>query len=52
MIGKLGDTLSHIAQRDYGDPSRWRSIYAANRDKLSSPGLIDPGLELVLPESR
>jgi nucleoid-associated protein YgaU len=52
MIGKLGDTLSHTAQRDYGDPSRWHSIYAANRDKLSSPDLIDPGLELVIPESR
>jgi nucleoid-associated protein YgaU len=52
MIGKLGDTLSHIAQRCYGDPSRWHSIYKANRDELSSPDLIDPGLELVIPESR
>lgn len=52
MIGKLGDTLSHSAQRDYGDSSRCCSIYEANRYKLSGPDLIDPGLELVIPESR
>ncbi|HEX8682793.1 MAG TPA: LysM peptidoglycan-binding domain-containing protein [Ardenticatenaceae bacterium] len=52
MIGKLGHTLSYIAQRSYGDLSRWHSIYEANRDKLSSPDRIDPGPELVIPESR
>lgn len=45
MIAKVGDTLSHIAQRDYG-------IYEAKRDKPSIPDLLDPGPELLIPESR
>ena len=44
-----GDTLSHIAQRHYGDAARWPAIFEANRDKLSDPDRILPGQVLRIP---
>ena len=44
-----GDTLSHIAQRHYGNASRWPAIFEANRDKLSDPDRIFPGQVLRIP---
>ncbi|MBI4755074.1 MAG: LysM peptidoglycan-binding domain-containing protein [Betaproteobacteria bacterium] len=44
-----GDSLSAIAQRVYGDPSRYRLIYEANRARLSSPDRVSAGMVLVLP---
>ncbi|MCF7854769.1 MAG: LysM peptidoglycan-binding domain-containing protein [Candidatus Pacebacteria bacterium] len=44
-----GDTLSHIAVNLYGRPGAWRDIYAANRDVLSSPDDLSPGLQLTIP---
>ena len=44
-----GDTLSAIAQRHYGNASRWPMIFEANRDKLSDPDKIFPGQVLRLP---
>ena len=46
---KAGDSLSKIALREYGDPSRWRQIYEANRDRIKDPDLIQPGWELKIP---
>ncbi|MCM8812258.1 MAG: LysM peptidoglycan-binding domain-containing protein [Candidatus Omnitrophica bacterium] len=46
---KKGDTLEKIAARFYGDGSRWRPIYEANRDTLKSPNKIFPGQKLVIP---
>lgn len=46
---KSGDTLSAIAQREYGDASQWRRIFEANRDQIDNPDLIHPGQELKLP---
>jgi nucleoid-associated protein YgaU len=46
---KKGDTLSAIAQREYGDANAWRRIYDANRDQLDNPDVIHPGQELSLP---
>jgi nucleoid-associated protein YgaU len=48
---RKGDTLSAIAQREYGDANAWRRIYDANRDQLDNPDLIQPGQELTLPAS-
>ncbi|MDX5443578.1 MAG: LysM peptidoglycan-binding domain-containing protein [Hymenobacteraceae bacterium] len=46
-----GDSLSKIAQREYGDAMQWRKIYDANRDVIGdNPDLIHPGQELVIPE--
>ncbi len=44
-----GDSLSKIAQREYGDASKWREIYEANRDKIQDPDLIYPGQVLTIP---
>jgi len=41
-----GDTLSSIS-RQFGVP--WKQIYEANKSVLSSPELIKPGQELVIP---
>ena len=46
---KAGDSLSKIAQREYGDASEWKKIHAANRDQIPNPDLIHPGQVLKLP---
>lgn len=46
---KSGDTLSAIAQREYGDAGAWKRIYEANRDLLTDPDVIHPGQELKIP---
>jgi DNA-binding SARP family transcriptional activator len=50
------DTLWAIAERELGDPLRWRDIYALNQDRpqpggtrLADPHWIDPGWTLLLP---
>jgi DNA-binding SARP family transcriptional activator len=50
------DTLWGIAQRELGDPLRWREIYALNQGRaepggatLDDPNWIYPGWTLVLP---
>lgn len=44
-----GDTLSHIARQFYGKANKWQAIYAANRDQLDDPDLIQPGQILKIP---
>lgn len=46
---KSGDSLSKIAQREYGDGSQWKKIHEANRDTIKDPDLIHPGQVLKLP---
>lgn len=48
---KSGDTLSAIAERHYGEASRWREIFEANRDQIDDPDLIRPGQVLRLPSA-
>jgi len=47
-----GDTLSAIAQREYGAADRWKAIFDANRDQLSDPDRIQPGQVLTIPPAR
>lgn len=49
---QAGDSLSTIAEREYGDASQWRRIYEANRSTISNPNLIQPGQVLTLPSNR
>lgn len=44
-----GDSLSAIAKREFGDASRWKEIYEANRETIKNPDLIHPGQKLRLP---
>ena len=45
-----GDTLSSIADTFYGDPAKFRIIFAANRNQLDDPDLIVPGQVLRIPQ--
>jgi nucleoid-associated protein YgaU len=44
-----GDSLSKIAIRAYGDMFDWTKIWSANRDQISNPNIIEPGMELKIP---
>ncbi len=35
-----------ISRKFYGTPNRWREIFSANRDKMSAPESLKPGMEL------
>jgi nucleoid-associated protein YgaU len=45
-----GDSLSKIAQREYGKANQWKRIYEANRDQIKDPDLIHPGQVLRIPQ--
>ncbi len=49
-IVERGDTLMSISLRYYGNRSRWRDIYAANRDKLPTETSLQIGMELRIPQ--
>jgi nucleoid-associated protein YgaU len=44
-----GDTLYRLAREYYGDQSRWKEIYEANRDVLSDPHRLRVGQKLIIP---
>lgn len=44
-----GETLFAIARQYYGDQSKWRTIYDANRNELPDPNRIRVGQRLVIP---
>jgi LysM repeat protein len=47
---KKGDSLWKIAKNVYGDGSKWRQIYEANKKVIGkNPNLIYPGQKLVIP---
>ena len=42
------DSLSRIAKRELGSYNRWTEIYNMNRDKISNPENIYPGMVLTI----
>jgi len=49
-IIRPNDNLSSIAQQYYGDPTRWRYIYNANRDKIGgNPDILTVGMKIEIP---
>jgi len=48
-IVKKGDTLEKIAAEMYGDGSKWRRIFKANKEMLKSPNKIYAGQKLMIP---
>jgi phage tail protein X len=49
-IVQKGDTLQSISLRYYGTRSRFRDIYAANRDVMPNEGTLRIGMELRIPQ--
>jgi nucleoid-associated protein YgaU len=45
----VGDTLSSIAERFYGDSSLWRPIFEANRDTMNGPDALQVGMTIRIP---
>jgi len=45
-----GETLSHVALYNFGNPAFWPVIYEANRDQIKDPAVIYPGQQLAIPE--
>ena len=43
------DTLSKISKQFYGEASLYMNIFEANRDKLTDPNKIQPGMRLRIP---
>jgi nucleoid-associated protein YgaU len=44
-----GESLLDVARRFYGDPSMYRVLLRANREVLSSPADVRPGMKLRIP---
>ncbi len=44
-----GDTLSRIAKAVYGDSGKWKEIYGANLDKMSSENDLKAGQTITIP---
>ena len=47
-----GDTLSKIAERFYGDSTKYSMIFEANREVIGKPDLIFPGQKIRIPRDR
>ena len=45
-----GDSLTAIAQKYYGDASKWNKIFEANRDILPSANSLQIGQKLRIPD--
>jgi tetratricopeptide (TPR) repeat protein len=48
-VVRPGDTLFKLAQQYYSNRSKWRDIYAANRDVMRSETDLKVGMELKIP---
>ncbi|MBU0895669.1 MAG: OmpA family protein [Candidatus Omnitrophica bacterium] len=48
-VTKKGDTLWKIAEDVYGNGRKWNNIYRFNKDKISNPNRLKPGVRLTIP---
>lgn len=48
-VVQVGDSLASIAQKFYGNESRWPAIYEANREAVNRPGRLQIGTRLIIP---
>jgi len=47
---QAGDSLSKISQHFYGSANQYMKIFNANKNVLSDPDKIKPGMNLVIPD--
>ncbi|MFH1776836.1 MAG: polysaccharide biosynthesis/export family protein [Candidatus Omnitrophota bacterium] len=45
---KDGDTVSSVAEKFYGDVSKWTLVYEPNEDKIKDPCKIEAGTPLII----
>ena len=50
IIVQEGDWIFEISRREYGSIYEWKKIVEANKEIISDPNLIYPGMRLILPE--
>ena len=52
IVGSVDDggTLSGIARVFYGDATKWKKIYEANRQTIKNPDKITGGMKLTIPK--
>lgn len=48
-VVRKGDTLQSIAKKYYGDSTKWRRIYDANRQRIKNPDKVSVGMKLIVP---
>jgi tetratricopeptide (TPR) repeat protein len=48
-VVRPGDTLSKLSQQYYGNRTRWRDIYTANRNVMKNDSDLKVGMELRIP---
>jgi len=48
-VVRPGDTLSNLSQRYYGNRTRWRDIYQANRATMRNEGDLKIGSQITIP---
>jgi len=46
---RRGQTLSHLAGEEYGDPALWRAIAEAPANRIDNPRAVAPGTSLEVP---
>jgi nucleoid-associated protein YgaU len=51
-IVKKNDTLQKISRKFYGTTKKWELIYQENKDTLTSPDKIYPGMKIRVPVLR
>ncbi|MCF7870497.1 MAG: LysM peptidoglycan-binding domain-containing protein [Candidatus Omnitrophica bacterium] len=49
---KKNDTLQKISRKFYGTTKKWELIYQENKDSLTSPDKIYPGMKIKIPVLR
>lgn len=50
IVTEPSTTLSKLARQYYDNTYCWVYIYIANKDKISNPNKLTPGIELTIPE--
>ncbi|MBU4376377.1 MAG: OmpA family protein [Candidatus Omnitrophica bacterium] len=48
-IVKKGDTLSGIAQREYGGAYKWKYLYELNKSRIKNPNKLEVGQKIIIP---
>lgn len=48
-VVRKGDSLSKIAQREYGKAHRWKYLYELNKDRIKNPNRLKVGQKIIIP---